>query len=152
MQPIKFFKLQAKNLYKDYKTQFTNTEHEISTFDYSPKYFDINEVFVAYEFDNINEIEAENFSLMQAQHLFSLLLGYKSWSDLINAPIKKQELSMLLFKNKFDIEEWSSHVAETNSMNAIKLTYEEQIELLNEYYIGRDTIFNERDTFLLHDF
>lgn len=149
MQPIKFFKLQAKNLYKDYKTQFLNTEHEIHIFDYSPKYFDINGIVVSYDYE---EIEAVSFGLMKAQHLFSWLLGFEKWSDLINAPVEKQELLVVLFKNKFDIEEWSSHISETNSMNAIKLTYEEQIELLNEHYIGKDTIFNERETFLLHDF
>lgn len=149
MQSIKFFKLQAKNLYKDYKTQFLNTEHEIHIFDYSPKYFDINGIVDAYDYD---EIEASSFSLMKAQHLFSWLLGFEKWSDLINAPVEKQELLIVLFKNKFDIEEWGSHGPEINSTIDIKLSYKEQIALLNEHFIGKDTIFNERDTLLLHDF
>ena len=138
MDSIQFFKLQAKNLYKDYKTQFTQTEdNEVVLFDYSPKFFDINNILVTYEYQ---ELEAKNFTLMKAQHLFSWLLGFDKWSDLINSPQQHHELLILLFKNKINIDEWDSR----------NLSYEEQIALL-EFYLDSDTPLT-RIEFLIHDF
>ena len=43
MSPINFFKLQAKNLLKDYKTQRSSIDQTdgLEYFSYSPTYFDI---------------------------------------------------------------------------------------------------------------
>ena len=68
MKPIDYFKLQAKNLYRDYKTQYAyqvdadGTKH----FTYKPKYFDMDEIFLDFE-----DFDEEDFSLMKAQHLLA---------------------------------------------------------------------------------
>jgi len=46
MQHIDYFKLQAKNLFKDYKTRFYNEEEEI--YNYKPQFFDITQIFLDY--------------------------------------------------------------------------------------------------------
>ena len=66
MSPVDFFKLQAKNLLKDYKTQtsYIDPVDGFTYFTYSPDYFDIDRIFLEYDWDE------ENFSLMKAQHLW----------------------------------------------------------------------------------
>jgi hypothetical protein len=49
MKPIEYFKLQAKNLFRDYKTQFLDESGDVAIYDYTPKYFDINRIFVAFD-------------------------------------------------------------------------------------------------------
>lgn len=111
MKPIDYFKLQAKNLFRDYKTQHTyqvdtdGTKH----FAYKPKYFDLDEIFL--DFESFNE---EDFSLMKAQHLLATMLGFKKWADLLNASEIELELAKLRFDNqdRISLEEWEDGVAE----------------------------------------
>ena len=49
MTPIAYFKLQAKNLNRDIKTQFFNEEDEL--LDYKPRFFDVNDIVVMYDLD-----------------------------------------------------------------------------------------------------
>ena len=42
MTPIAYFKLQAKNLNSDIKTQFFSDEEGL--LDYKPRFFDVNEI------------------------------------------------------------------------------------------------------------
>lgn len=148
MQPISFFKLQAKNLYKDYKTQYTyidDVDGE-SYFSYSPKYFDIEHLFLSYDYNE------DSFSLMKAQHFIAWLLGFEKWSDLINASEKEQELVILLFKNKMDIEEWQYYVRDIEASNNLTFEFDSQIDLIKSEFIGRDSIFNIVESFLIYDF
>ena len=73
MTHIEFFKLQAKNLFRNYKTQtsYIDNVDGNSYYTYDPKYFDIERIFLEYDWDE------ENFSLMKAQHLFALMLGFE---------------------------------------------------------------------------
>lgn len=61
MTPIAFFKLQAKNLFRDYNTKIPySCTDGYEYYEYSPKYFDIDGIFCDF---GVNEKE---FSLMQA--------------------------------------------------------------------------------------
>ena len=63
MDKIAYFKLQAKNLFRDFKTQ---TFDEEGLTRYAPRFFkDIDDILLSYDVDE------ENFKLMNAQHLIS---------------------------------------------------------------------------------
>lgn len=81
MTNIEYFKLQAKNLFKDYKTRHLSEEGDI--YEYDPKYFDIVGIFIDHDImDNDPKFE---FTLGNAQHLISKMVGFNKWSDLIKA-------------------------------------------------------------------
>lgn len=108
MNKIDYFKLQAKNLYRDFKTQERDAD---GNYIYSPKFFsDIDELILCYD---INE---ERFTLMNAQHLIAELAGFKKWSELIHASDAALELGELLLNNRNQdhlllIQEWDSYLA-----------------------------------------
>ena len=89
MNYIEFFKLQAKNLLRDYKTQEVYQDGEFELFRYKPKYFDVEAIFG--DFGNLRSIFADyycdetDFKLGNVQHIIALLVGFDKWSDLINA-------------------------------------------------------------------
>ncbi|WP_158796438.1 hypothetical protein [Pedobacter sp. L105] len=108
MNHIDFFKLQAKNLHRDYKTQKTVLDQNGHSYlEYEPKFFDIDAIFEDYEIDN------ENFGLMSAQHLVAKMLRFNKWPDLINATKPELELAKLKFinQNKIPLVEWDIQVA-----------------------------------------
>ncbi len=76
MKNINYFKLSAKNLLRDYKTENTQSD---SAYGYQPQFFDINKIMLDFDLDADKE-----FSLMTAQHTIAKLVGLKSWSELIN--------------------------------------------------------------------
>jgi hypothetical protein len=122
MNPVNFFKLQAKHLLQDYRTQYLNTEYkDFPIYSYKPKYINISSIVDTVDYD---EVHAAEFTLMKAQHLLSWLLGFKCWADLLKAPIDQQELLVHLFKHNICAEEWYSQ----------GLSYREQLGLL-EYYL-----------------
>ncbi|MCM1296839.1 MAG: hypothetical protein NC311_14975 [Muribaculaceae bacterium] len=123
MEYIDFFKLQAKNLLRDYKTQETYQDGEFELFKYSPKYFDIEAIFG--DFGNLRSIfvdyycDESNFKLGNAQHIIALLVGFNKWTDLINAKEKDLKLAKFLFDNQDKIS-----VAELNeAMQMYKYDY-----------------------------
>lgn len=99
MDYIEYFKLQAKNFQRDYKTQFA-VEGDIGIYDYKPRFFeDINDIILSYEID-----EDRPFSLMQIQHLIANLADFTSWNDLLRTykqgNIDRLELGKLLLDNR----------------------------------------------------
>lgn len=110
MSHIDFFKLQAKNLFRDYKTQATVD----GLYTYSPKYFDIDAIFCAYHgFFDTDGWDEGNLTLMKIQHLFANMFGFNKWPDLLNASKADLELAKLLFDNQHKIhrEEWEIYIA-----------------------------------------
>ena len=94
MDKIDYFKLQAKNLFRDFKTQ---TLDEEGLTRYSPRFFeDIEWLLLDYDIDE------DNFCLMKAQHLVAQLAGFKSWSELIHASDDALELGKLLLDKRND--------------------------------------------------
>lgn len=110
MKPIDYFKLQAKNLFKDYKTQFVDhiLPDGTTCYDYMPEYFDLTTIWLDFE----EYFDEENFSLMKAQHLMAIMLGFNKWSDLLNASEVELELAKLRFDNqdRISFEEWEENV------------------------------------------
>lgn len=153
MEPIKFFKHQAKNLYKDLKTQYTYIDDvDGETYvGFKSTYFDIDQLFLDWD-----EEPSKEYTLTQAQHLFAQMMDFNKWFDLINAPEKQLELLVLLFKEKIHPEEWSMCVIGMEEENDYSLSltsdYVFQISVLEQVYSGKDTLLNERDTYLLYDF
>ena len=108
MNHIDFFKLQAKNLHRDYKTQKTILDEDGDSYlEYEPKFFDVDALFEDYE------IDGQGFTLMSAQHLVAKMLRFNKWSDLINATKPELELAKLKFinQNKIPLVEWDIQVA-----------------------------------------
>lgn len=109
MTPVDYFKLQAKNLFKDFKTQYVYEVDKDGTkhYTYRPKFFNVDGIFL--DFDIYDE---EPFSLMKAQHLIARMLGFKKWSSLINASEVELEYAQLRFLNqgKITLGDWEEHL------------------------------------------
>jgi len=82
MKNIDYFKLQAKNLLKDYQTRYLSEDGEI--YEYEPKFFDIVGIFL--EYGIMDDDKNFEFKLGNAQHLIAQLAGFASWKELITAP------------------------------------------------------------------
>lgn len=96
MDNISYFKLQAKNLYRDFKLDFMA---EDEAYNFSPQFYDINKIVSDFE------IDVNDFSLMKAQHIIAKLVGFRSWDELLQAPNslleqKKEGLEQLDVKVK----------------------------------------------------
>lgn len=123
MTPVDYFKLQAKNLFRDYKTQYAyqvdadGTKH----YTYKPKFFDMDAIFLDFE-----DFDEEDFSLMKAQHLLATMLGFKKWSDLLNASPAALELAKLRFDNqdRISLEEWEEGVSDIEAEH--NFTFDDQ--------------------------
>lgn len=86
MTNIDYFKLQAKNLLKDYQTRHLSEDGDI--YEYEPKFFDIVGIFL--EYDIMDDDKDFEFKLGNAQHLIAQLAGFSSWKELITAPESDQ--------------------------------------------------------------
>jgi hypothetical protein len=137
MTHIEYFKLQAKNLFKDYKTKKPHFDVAIDDFlyEYNPKYFDIDGIIVAYDLDE------DNFSLMNAQHIISLMAGFEKWTDLLKASETELLLAKLLFDNqdKISIDEWEMYIARVERDNS-DLDYgsESKLEIFKHVVLDGD--------------
>ncbi|RUA16017.1 MAG: hypothetical protein DSY83_06450 [Flavobacteriia bacterium] len=136
MPQIDYFKTQAKKLFKDYRTQSTYTDEVggFNYFTYSPKFFDIDRIFLEYDWDE------ENFTLMKAQHLFALLVGFEQWGDLVQASSDELELAKLLWENqhKIHLEEWGDYISQVEADKGIKLTASERLDLFANLFVKVD--------------
>ena len=81
MEHIDYFKLQAKNLLKDFKTRFFNEETKL--YEYKPKFFDISSIFIDFDFPDYKD--DFSFTLMNAQHLIAKIVRFDNWGKLANA-------------------------------------------------------------------
>ena len=109
MKTIEYFKLQAKNLYRDFKTQkpYYDPTYGRDLYQYTPKYFDVDAL--ALDLD----IDEDNFTLMNAQHCIAKLAGFTKWTDMLKASPSALQLSKLLFENmhKISIIEWDIYLS-----------------------------------------
>ena len=136
MDSLSYFKLQAKNLLKDYKTRFFNEEEGF--YDYKPKYFDVNGIFL--DFNIPDEKEDLSFTLMNAQHIIANLAGFKSWKDLKQASPSELELAHLLYDNahKINREEWISYISDAEAMNHTKFDTETKLEIFKQVFMSEE--------------
>ncbi len=94
MAHIDFFKLQSKNLLKDFKTKYWDEKNKV--YKYNPKFFnDIDSIIL-----NYNIYEDEPFSLMNAQHIIACIAGFYNWQELIHSNQYRLELGKLLLENR----------------------------------------------------
>lgn len=148
MTHIEYFKLQAKNLFKDYKTQYVylvdpdGTEH----YTYKPTYFDIDRIFLEYDWDE------ENFSLMKAQHLIALMLGFEKWADLLKASAAKLELARLVFDNqhKISFEEWDDYIKDLERTSNQVFDDEVRAEIFKEVFANVEGHYNPFEDYRLN--
>jgi hypothetical protein len=109
MKTVEYFKLQAKNLHKDFKTQnsYFDPTYGHDVYEYAPKFFDVDSL--ALDFD----IDEDNFTLMNAQHYIARLAGFRKWTDMLKASPSAIELSKLLFDNmhKVSVIEWDIYIS-----------------------------------------
>lgn len=136
MSHVNYFKAQAKKLFKDYKTQasYIDEVDGHSNFSYSPTYFDIDRIFLEYDWDE------ENFTLMKAQHLFSLMVGFKKWGDLIGASDAELELAKQLWEhqNKINLVDWQDYIAGVESDNDLFLDADAKLDIFIQVFVERD--------------
>ncbi len=115
MEKIAYFKLQAKNLMRDFRTQQLSPD---GIYYYTPQFFeDIDDLILSF---NIDE---EHFSLMKAQHLIAYLAGFDKWADLLQANDDALELGKLLFDNRNRYfaalrEDWDMYLRQNGLENA----------------------------------
>jgi hypothetical protein len=144
MTPIDYFKLQAKNLFKDYKTQTPPTGEEY--YEYHPKYFDILGIFLAF-----TDLDEGDFTLMKAQHVIARLAGFYKWTDMLKADPAELELGKLLFDNqdKLSIDDWEIYMSINEREYNIIYTPEQKIEILRVVYLDGDAYGESAQDFRL---
>lgn len=136
MTHIDFFKLQAKNLFRDYKTKTSVFDKELNVYyyEYTPKYFDILGIFLDYLVDE------DNFSLMNAQHLIAVIAGFNKWNDMLKASEAELELAKLLFDNqhKVSADDWHMYIIGTERENNIIFDSDTRLEIFKEVFVNVD--------------
>ena len=132
MTHIEYFKLQAKNLFRDYKTQtsYIDDVDGNTYYKYAPKFFDIDGIILAYDLDE------DNLSLMKLQHIIAQMLGFEKWADLSKASNAELELAKQLFDNqdKIFLEDWEMTYGEYDT--------ESQLEIFKQIVLNIDEHYN----------
>ena len=134
MTTIEYFKLQAKNLFRDWKTKVPIKEKiagkEIIIYEYSPKYFDIDQIVCDFDLDE------DNFTLMQAQHVIAILAGFDSWADLLKSSEAKLEIGKILLDNRDKImpDDWWQFIGASEDLSSTIFSDETKLALC-EYWI-----------------
>lgn len=145
MNTINYFKLQAKNLHKDFKTKTPVLDKASTTFlfEYTPKYFNIEMIISNFDIDE------ENFSLMKAQHVMAKIAGFDKWASLLQTPESELELAKLLYdnQNKIDRIGWDFYIAQ--SMNEIELDAEIQADIFQQVVVDENIFDTEIESYLL---
>jgi len=136
MSHIAYFKLQAKNLHKDYKTRTLQADplEGSSSYKYAPKYFDIESILFDYKCDE------DDFSLMKAQHLIACMIGFYKWTELLKASEAELELAKLLFDNqdKIHIEDWRMYIVGVERDNNTTFDAESRLEIFKHVFLGKE--------------
>ena len=136
MYHIEYFKLQAKNLLKDYKTRFFNQKDGFH--EYNPKFFDIMGIF---NYLGLNDEKSDfKFTLMNAQHVIAQLAGFSKWDDLLKANPSELELAHLLYDNahKISLDEWDMYISDAERMNHTKFNTETKLEIFKQVFLSSD--------------
>lgn len=140
MMYIDFFKLQAKNLLKDYKTKtpYVDEVDGNTYFNYNPKYFDIDRILVSYDWDETK------FSLMNAQNIIASMVGFEQWTDLLKASEVELELAKLLFDNqdKIWVEDWEMYIAGVEYDENATFNHEDRLEIFKHVFANVDGHYN----------
>ena len=147
MNTIDYFKLQAKNLHKDFKTKKPFFDEAIKDYlyEYSPKYFDIDAIVLDFNLDE------DSFTLMNAQHVIAQLVGFEKWTELLQASAPELELAKLLFDNqhKTDLRNWNDYIAYAEEMNQTNFDSETKLEIFKQTVLGEGIFEDYFSSYLL---
>lgn len=149
MTYTEFFKLQAKNLFRDYQSKAKVFDQVIGDYlyEYSPKYFDIDSLVLDFDIDE------EGFSLMKAQHIIAQLIGFRKWTDLLNASEVEQELAKLLFDNqdKISAEDWEMYIQDAERSNYTTFDPETRLDIFKQVFANVEGHVSTFPDYRLHD-
>ncbi|MEQ7801333.1 hypothetical protein ABDJ41_16180 [Pedobacter sp. ASV1-7] len=138
MKTIEYFKLQAKNLHKDYKTQKSYFDKKVGSYSYQyhPKYFDVHGIILDFR------IPEDKFSLMSAQHVISKFAGFNKWADMVKASPIELELAKLLFENshKVSVQEWKDYIAHGEKENNTTFDDKTKLEIFTNVWVPAEDI------------
>ncbi|CCB87126.1 hypothetical protein [Parachlamydia acanthamoebae] len=114
MSQIAYFKRQAKNLFRDYKTK-------------TPSF---NDILTDYHYSE------NGFSLMKAQHIIACMAGFGKWGDLLKASTPELELAKLLFdnKDKIPVQHWKKYISEIEHDYGINFDAEARLSAYKHDY------------------
>lgn len=134
MKPIDYFKLQAKNLFRDFKTK-TPYRDEVdgnTYYKYEPRYFDVDSIILSFDWDE------ETFSLMNAQHTIAVLAGFRKWTDMSKASETELELAKLVFDNqdKINAEEWEMYIDRAELENSMTFDAASRLEIYKQVFLN----------------
>lgn len=136
MKTIEYFKLHAKNLYKDFKTQkkYFNSSLGDNLFEYAPKFFDVDALVIDFDIDE------NHFTLMNAQHIIAKLAGFRKWTEMLKASPLTLELAKLLFDNMHKIrnEEWEYYILDVENENNVVLNEEDKLDIFKTVFADVD--------------
>jgi hypothetical protein len=136
MKTIDYFKLQAKNLFRDFKTQkpYYDPTYGRDLYQYTPKYFDVDAL--ALDFD----IDEDNFTLMNAQHCIAKLAGFTKWTEMLKASPSELQLSKLLFENmhKISIIEWDLYLSAEQREKNLLFDDEDKLDIFQIVFADVD--------------
>lgn len=145
MKPIDFFRLQAKNLHKDFKTQTPALPSDDSINHYDTTYFDVDGIVIDFDLDE------DKLTLMKAQHIIALLAGFNKWNDLISASETELELAKLLFDNmhKISAEEWQWYLISNERDSNMTFDSEIKLEIFKKVFAEVDGHQSDRPDYRL---
>ncbi len=140
------FERYAENLLADFNTRNLDEDGDIYT--YTPKYFDITEIFLSYDiYDDDKDFQ---FNIEDARNLISIILD-DSWNNIINANKYKKEIYELKLgsykiNSQYDINDFDTAtfwIESTERDNDIILDDEEKLKLYKYYLFENKDIPNE---------
>jgi len=132
MTTINYFKLQAKNLHKDFKTQksYFDPNYDYNLYEYAPTFFDVDALTLDFDIDE------DNFTLMKAQHCIAKLAGFTKWTEMTKASPSALELSKLLFDNmhKVSVIEWEIYISIQEDENGFIFENELKLDIFKDVF------------------
>lgn len=136
MKIIEYFKLQAKNLHKDFKTQkpYFDPLSGDNLFEYAPKFFDVDALVTDFDIDE------DHFTLMNSQHIIAKLAGFDKWTEMLKVSPSALELAKLLFDNMHKIrnEEWEYYLLDVENENNVALDDEDKLDIFKTVFADVD--------------
>lgn len=81
-----------------------------------------------------------HFSLMKAQHLFSVMVGYKKWGDMIQTSSAELSLAKLLWDNqhKIHISDWELYISQLENDTGTQFGTEDRLTIFKRVYAEAD--------------
>ncbi|APQ19052.1 hypothetical protein [Maribacter hydrothermalis] len=132
MNTIDFFKLQSKNLHRDFKTKkpVSDKVDRDWLYEYEPKYFDVGTII--YDFN----LDEEKLTLMKAQHIIAQIAGFQKWTVLIKASDPDLKIAKIIYENQdvIDLRMWVDYIAEAERMNQTNFDSETKLAICEQVF------------------